>query len=221
MHVVYEATVPGTEIATGTTFGSTGSRGEGGQGSIYYTRYDGATGALTTPERIDPEPVGQQFFPDIAVSDGSLHTTWWDSRNDTMNAAATFRRRPVGNDADGNAGPALDVFAAARPAGGGSWSAAARLSDTTTNPNYEQFDGRQVPFAGDYLWISSQGGVTFATWTDWRDTVAGLDQRETTPDETRADVLQCRTPTPDGGFTGDTCPRAGGLDQNIYCDLSP
>jgi hypothetical protein len=48
-----------------------------------------------------------------------------------------------------------------------------------------------------------------------------LDQRETTPDETGADVLQCRTQTPDGSFTGDTCPRAGGLDQNIYGDLSP
>jgi len=49
-----------------------------------------------------------------------------------------------------------------------------------------------------------------------RDTVAGVDQRETTQDETGADVLQCRTQRPDGSFTGDTCPRAGGLDQNIY-----
>jgi len=40
-------------------------------------------------------------------------------------------------------------------------------------------------------------------------------------DETGADVLQCRTQRPDGSFTGDTCPRAGGLDQNIYGDLAP
>ena len=51
--------------------------------------------------------------------------------------------------------------------------------------------------------------------------MAGVDQRETTPDEVGADVLQCRTPLADGSFTGDTCPRAGGLDQNIYGDLTP
>jgi len=39
--------------------------------------------------------------------------------------------------------------------------------------------------------------------------------------DTRGDVLQCRTLRPDGTFTGDTCPRAGGLDQNIYGDRSP
>jgi hypothetical protein len=116
---------------------------------------------------------------------------------------------------------ALDVFAATRAVAGGSWTPAVRLSDDTTNPNYEQFDGRQVPFAGDYLWIDSHGGTTFGAWTDWRNTVGGVDQRETTPDETGADVLQCRTQRADGSFTGDTCPRAGGLDQNIYGDLGP
>ena len=32
-----------------------------------------------------------------------------------------------------------------------------------------------------------------------------------------ADVLQCRV----SATAGDTCPRAGGLDQNIYGDLAP
>jgi hypothetical protein len=36
-----------------------------------------------------------------------------------------------------------------------------------------------------------------------------------------ADVLQCRTQKADGSWTGDTCPRDGGLDQNIYGDLVP
>jgi len=35
------------------------------------------------------------------------------------------------------------------------------------------------------------------------------------------DVFQCRTQGVDGSFTGDSCPRAGGLDQNIYGDLAP
>jgi hypothetical protein len=36
-----------------------------------------------------------------------------------------------------------------------------------------------------------------------------------------ADVKQCRTALPDGSITGDTCQRAGGLDQNIYGDRTP
>lgn len=220
VHVLYEAIVPGTEVATGTTFGWAGV-GQGGQSAIYYLRYDGASGATTVPELVDEEPVGQQLFPDLAVDAGTIHALWWDSRNDTMNTAETFMLRPVGNDAAGNVGPALDVFAATRAVTAGAWSTSTRLSDLTTNGDFEQFSGRTSPFAGDYLWIDSKGGVTFGVWTDWRDTVSGVDQRETTPDETGADVMQCRTQRSDGSFTGDTCPRAGGLDQNIYGDLAP
>jgi hypothetical protein len=221
VHVMYEAIVPGSEVPTGTTFGWAGSPGAGGQSAIYYLRYNGATGSVSTPQRVAPEAVGQQLFPDLSVSAGTVHALWWDSRNDVNNTAATFRQRPVGNDANGNVGPALDVYASTAPATGGAWATPVRISDVTTNPDYEQFADRTVPFAGDYLWIDSQAGTTFGTWTDWRNTVAGTDQRETTPDETGADVLQCRLTRPDGSLTGDTCPRAGGLDQNIYGDLAP
>jgi hypothetical protein len=34
-------------------------------------------------------------------------------------------------------------------------------------------------------------------------------------------VLQCRDLRTDGSHTGDLCPRAGGLDQDIYGDLTP
>jgi hypothetical protein len=221
VHVVYEAIVPGSQVPTGTTFGWAGKSGVGGQSAIYYLSFNGATGAITTPAPIDLEPASQQLFPDLSVDSGVIHALWWDSRNDANNDASSFRQRPVGNDASGNVAPSLDVYAATRPVAGGTWTTAARTSDVTTNPNYEQFGGRTVPFAGDYLWIDSKGGVTYGAWTDWRDTVAGVDQRETTQDETGADVLQCRTQRPDGSFTGDTCPRAGGLDQNIYGDLAP
>lgn len=220
VHVLYEAIVPGTEVATGTTFGWTGISGQGGQSAIYYLRFDEKF-VTTAPELVDAEPIGQQLFPDLAVDAGVIHALWWDSRNDTENTAATFMVRPVGNDGDGNVGPALDVFAATRDVTGGGWSAPTRLSDLTSNGDLEQFSGRTIPFAGDYLWIDSKGGVTFGVWTDWRDAVPGVDQRETTTDETGADVLQCRTQRSDGSFTGDTCPRAGGLDQNIYGDLAP
>jgi hypothetical protein len=221
VHVTYEAIRPGSEVPTGTTFGWADRSGVGGQSAIYYLRYDGATGAVTTPTPIDLEPASQQLFPDLSVDSGVIHALWWDSRNDVFNDVTSFRQRPVGNDANGNVGPALDVYASTRPATGGTWSTPIRMSDATSNPNYEQFGGRTVPFAGDYLWIDSKAGVTYGTWTDWRNTVPGVDQRETTQDETGADVLQCRTTLPDGRVTGDTCPRAGGLDQNIYGDLAP
>jgi hypothetical protein len=89
----------------------------------------------------------------------------------------------------------------------------------TSNGNYEQYSGRTVPFGGDYLWIDSKMGRTFGVWTDWRNTVAGTDPRF--PDNDHADVLQCRTENTDGSFNGDTCPRDGGLDSDIYGDLSP
>ena len=129
--------------------------------------------------------------------------------------------RPPGNDADGNVGPSFDVFAATRPTDGGSWTSDVRLTDVTSSGQWEQFGGRTVPFGGDYLWIDSQDGTTFGTWTDWRNTVPGTDLREEEEDETGADVLQCRFDTGDGVISGDTCPRDGGLDQDIYGDAAP
>ena len=213
--------MPGSQVPTGTTFGWAGASGRGGQSAIYYLSFNGATGAVTTPARIAQAPASQQLFPDLSVDAGVIHALWWDSRNDQNNDASSYRQRPVGNDANGNSAPSLDVYAATRAVSGTSWTTATRMSDVTTNPNYEQFGGRTVPFAGDYLWIDSKAGVTYGTWTDWRDTVAGVDKRETAQDETGADVLQCRAQRPDGSITGDTCPRAGGLDQNIYGDLAP
>ncbi|MEO8518527.1 MAG: sialidase family protein [Dermatophilaceae bacterium] len=221
VHVAYEAIVPGSEVPTGTTFGWADHSGAGGQSAIYYLSFNGATGMVTTPARVATAPASQQLFPDLSVDAGVIHALWWDSRNDPNNDASSFRQRPVGNDANGSSAASLDVYAATRAASGGAWTTATRMSDVMSNPNYEQFGGRTVPFAGDYLWIDSKAGVTYGTWTDWRDTVGGVDQREATQDETGADVLQCRTQRLDGSFTGDTCPRAGGLDQNIYGDLAP
>lgn len=221
IYVAYEAIVPGTEVPTHTTFGWADQQGAGGQSAVYYVRYDGATGAHSAPQRISPITDGQQLFPDLAVDAGTVHALWWDTRNDVNNDATTMKIRPPGNDALGNVGPSFDVYAATRPIDGGSWSADVRMTDVTSNGQYEQFGGRTVPFGGDYLWIDSKQGTTFGTWTDWRNTVAGTDQRETTQDETGADVLQCRHDIGNGVMSGDTCPRDGGLDQDIYGDYAP
>jgi hypothetical protein len=219
VHILYDAIVPDSVEPTGTTFGWAGAPGAGGQSAIYYIRYDGATGAHTVPQLVAPESMGQQLFPDLAVDGGTIHALWWDSRNDTMNDASSFRIRPIGNDASGHVGAGLDVYAATRSTSGGSWSSAVRLTDVTSNGQYEQFSGRTVPFGGDYLWIDSKGGNTFGVWTDWRNTVPGTDPRY--PDGDGADVFQCRFDTGGGVYSGDTCPRDGGLDQDIYGDHAP
>jgi hypothetical protein len=229
VYVVYDPSIPGTEVASGTTYGSITSedlparyhQDVGSQSWIYFFRLDGATGVHTTPVLInDPRTHGGlQRFPDISVDAGSMHAIWWDSRNDPC----YDRRRPLGNCADGSTVASLDAFGAVGSTSTLAWSGVTRLSTVSSNPNFEQFSGRTVPFGGDYLYISSVGPFSYGTWTDWRDTVQGSDPRETTEDEdaTTSDVHQCRTQNPDGSFTRDTCPWEGGLDQNIYGNTTP
>ena len=209
VYIVFDATKPGTELDTGTTYGTIES-GRAGQTAVYFTRYDGATGVATAPVPLDSQTTGHQLFPDVSADGGVLHVLWWDSRRDPFYSVA----RPIGNDGNGNVAASLDVFATRSSNGGGHWYSPVRVTDFTSNPNFEQFSGRTVPFAGDYLWISSVGDFAFGAWTDWRNTVAGSDPRERAP--TSADVKQCRTLTPGLGWGPDTCPRDGGLDQDIY-----
>jgi hypothetical protein len=228
VYLVYDPSIPGTEVPSGTTYGSVVSedlptqfhRNVGSVSGIYFLRLDGATGAHTSPVLVD-DPRGHrglQRFPDISVDAGSAHVLWWDSRND----ACFDPRRPVGNCADRSTVPALDVFATQASTATLAWSPAVRVSDVTSNPNYEQYGGRAYPFDGDYLYISSVGAFSYGVWTDWRDVVAGGDPREGgDSDADNADVKQCRVQNPDGSWGPDTCPYAGGLDQNIYGDTTP
>jgi hypothetical protein len=229
IYVVYDPSIPDTEVASGTTYGSIISedlpakyhQNMGSQSGIYFFRLDGATGAHTTPALIDPETKGLQRFPDISVDNGSMHVLWWDSRNDPCYS----RARPLGNCADKSTVVSLDVFGTSAPTAFTStptWTAPTQLNTVRSNPNWEQFSGRTVPFGGDYLYISSVGAFSYGTWTDWRDVVAGSDPREGNDnDNDAADVHQCRTQNPDGSFTRDTCPWEGGLDQNIYGNTTP
>jgi hypothetical protein len=223
VYVVYDATKPGTQnVATGTSY-STTTPGHGGQAAILFTRLDGANGGFTPPVPIDNQGSGHQVFPDVsadnpaATSRGTVHTIWWDSRLDGCYSPT----RPIGNCADRSTVPSLDTWGAVSHDFGGTWPVKTRISNVTSNPNYEQFDNRAVPFAGDYLYVSSLNDFSFGVWTDWRNTVAGPDPREAgDSDADSADVHQCRTFS-GGAWSGDLCPRDGGLDQNIYGDLTP
>ncbi|HUS06054.1 MAG TPA: hypothetical protein VMZ52_07160, partial [Bryobacteraceae bacterium] len=211
IYIVYDATKPGTEVPTGTTYGSI-RVGTGSQSGIYFVRYNGSTGTATAPALIDNQAAGHQLFPDISADGGYLHAIWWDSRNDPTYSPA----RPIGNDAAGHTVASLDVYRAQSTSAGTTWTNKSRVTALASNPNYEQFSNRTVPFAGDYLWVSSIGAIAFTTWTDWRDTVAGTDPREPASSD-GADVTQCRTyDAARKIWSGDQCPHAGGLDQNIY-----
>jgi hypothetical protein len=221
-YVVYDATKPGTVTDTGTTYGTIES-GVAGQAAIFFLRVNGANGSKVGPSLIDNRAVGHQVFPDIsadnpdAASRGTIHAVWWDSRRDACYSVT----RPIGNCANRTTVRSLDAWAARSTNFGTSWTRT-RVSDVKSNPNYEQFADRTVPFAGDYLYVSSVNDFSYGVWTDWRNTRQGADPREAPGDEdgSSADVKQCRTLT-DGVWSGDTCPRAGGLDQNIYGDKTP
>ena len=219
MYVVLDPSQDHSQVPTGSTYGSI-QPGTGSQQVVSFLSFDGATGrtrkALTP---IQPEVRGHQFFPDLAIEGGALHVLWYDTRNDSCYSPA----RPIGNCADRTSVPALDVFATSSTDGGRTFAAATRVTTTTTNGNWEQFGGRTVPFAGDYLWVSAVGATSYGTWTDYRDTVAATDPREVAEDEgsSSTDVKQCRTLLSSGSFRGDTCPRTGGLDQNVYGARTP
>ncbi len=225
IYLVYDATKPGTEVPTGTTYGTDG-RGVGGQAGTFFIRYNGANGTHTAPAVIDDQASGHQVFPDISADGGVLHSIWWDSRNDPCYSVT----RPIGNCADRTTVDSLDVYGATSTNAGATWTGKTRITDESTNPNFEQFDNRAVPFAGDYLWVTSLGSFAYTTWTDWRNTVQGTDPREATEDadQTTSDVHQCRelrtVQTKKGPvrfWSGDLCPHDGGIDQNIYGDLAP
>jgi hypothetical protein len=217
LYVMFDASKPGTEVRTGTTYGTL-SPGVGSQIGVYFTRIDGETGNATKPVLVDDRSRGHQIFPDISADGGVLHALWWDSRKDPTYSP----KRPIGNNANGVTHPSLDVYAATSQDHGDTWSSSARLSDVSSNLNYEQYTDRTVPFAGDYLWITSLGNISYGAWTDSRNVLAGQDPREASnEDHDGADVPQCRTFDPAAGWSGDSCPHTGELDVNIYGSSTP
>lgn len=229
-YVVYDATVPGSETPTGTTYGTVGS-GTGSQASVHFIKTTDGGATWSAPARIDPQAAGHQFFPDIDADGGKLHAVWQDTRNDTATGppgtAGDFRTVPINNDwvaanppgGVRSAPDGVEAFHAVSSDGGASWSSAV-VSTAGTMPQYEQFGDRDVPFFGDYNSIDAFGSAVLMDWTDQRDTAAGNDPRYTNGDDTDGfDVLQCRVFS--SAWGPDTCPNDGGLDQNIYGAVLP
>src|SRR6266540_3641719 len=227
-YVVVEATVPGSETPTGTTYGTV-TNGTGSQGSIYFSRTTNGGGSWSGPTRVDPQAKGNQFYPDVDIDNGVLYAVYHDSRNDNASGppgtAADFRTVPFGNvwvggAAGSIAGLGLETWYSSSTDGGTSWSHA-KASAVQYLQNYEQFGNRDVPFFGDYNYVDVEGSKVLMDWTDSRETVAGTDPRyddpAVAPDNGTDgfDVLQCRVFSA-GAWSADNCPNAGGLDQNIF-----
>jgi hypothetical protein len=218
VYLVYNEVEPASITASATSYSSAGG-GQVGRSVVYVVAStdDGATWGAPVPVDISAADPGHQFFPDIDALNGTLAVVWQDSRSDPCYSV----QLPMGNTAGAvSCGTNIvNSFVASSTNAGASWSASLQVSDTAHQPQYEMFGNRQVPFQGDYNWVSivDDGGLleAYVTWTDNRDVVPGTDPREAVQDG--FDVWQCRVLQPDGVTYGaDQCANAGGLDQNIY-----
>jgi hypothetical protein len=223
LYVVVDASVPGTERPTGTTYGTLES-GIATQESVYFTKTENGGATWSPLTRVDPQAQGNQFFPDIDANGGTLHLMWQDTRASTARGpdgsfiTVPFENQWVAANPPGatSSGPGVESFYSTSSNAGASWTTT-RASSLAYKLQWEQFGGRDIPFYGDYNYISAVGSKVLVVWTDGRDVVPGADPRYTNGDGTDGfDVLQCRTANPDGTFGADQCPNAGGLDDNIW-----
>jgi len=214
VYVTYNAIDPATVTDSATSYDSAGpGSGQVGRGVVYVTRSLNNGQSWNTPVKVDNAGgSGHQFFPDVDALNGTLVAVWQDNRGSDYSV-----QRPIGNTtAATSSGATVGTFAA-YSTNGTSFTPLGMVSSARQPLQYEMFDARSVPFVGDYNWVSlastPQGLAGYMAWTDNRDVVAGTDPRETTQDG--FDVHMCVTVT--GGVAGpNTCPNAGGFNQNIY-----
>jgi hypothetical protein len=181
-----------------------------GQGQIEFMFSTNGGASWSTPALLASSLTGHQFFPFLAASAGRVSAIWYDSKGDP----SYLPTQAPCNNAAGQTSACLNVRYAESTDGGRTWGSSVQVTDAPTNPNYEQFGGRRVPFFGDYITVAAQGGVIGAVWTDQRNTVGAPDP---SGDHDGADVAG----DPETGGTcvssANTCfDQTGGLDQNIY-----
>ena len=243
VYLIYNEIRPGSTEPSQTSYRSAGP-GLVGQSLVYVVRSLNNGQSWSQPSAVGPAPTGHQFFPDIDAFRGEVGVVWQDSRTDPAYSV----QRPIGNvyDAQGRAvssGRNVVNSFFAHSTNGTTWSATTKVSSQAHQSQYEMFSSRDIPFHGDYNWISLANTdptnpasplLAYMSWTDNRDVVAGVDPRETEAEDGFVDgfdVTQCRIdlapPAPgdvsdgplarrDAPYTGDNCGNQGGLDQNIY-----
>jgi len=182
-----------------------------GQGQTQFVKSTNGGATWSAAAAVDAQATGHQFFPWITASSGRLSVVYYDSRAD---ADYSPQRAPC-NSVTGVGSACLGVWYSTSTDGGASWSHQ-QLTDTLSNPNFEQFGGRRIPFIGDYIMVSAVGGSIAAVWTDSRNVVGAADTSATS-DKDGNDVAG----DPETGGTckssfNDCFDGTGGLDQNVY-----
>jgi hypothetical protein len=249
VYLVYNEVDPATIVPNPTSSYSSAGTGRVGQSKVYVVRTLNNGGTWSSPIPVDDQPEGHAWFPDIDAQAGQLVVVWQDNRTDDDYSLFL----PPGDIFTMFDGEQRAISSADGTEGGdnivNTWfatlsSGVAFTFDALPDPvsseghqsQYEMFGSRQIPFQGDYNWVSISPDATSAymAWTDNRDVIEGDDPRELAEDDfdDNFDVLQCRrdlgqpaqglgsSSIPlarrDAPFTGDNCGNAGGLDQNIY-----
>ena len=223
VYIVYESGKPGTEVDTGTTYGSIDHRASASQSGAYFVRMNGATGASRRLRRSSTtRPSATRSSRTSRRTEASLHVVWWDSRQrPVLLRGASHRQRRVGRtpsvarrvgrDVD-RLRRDVDRQGADRPTS----RATATTSSSTTGA---------VPFAGDYLWVTSMGGFDVRRRGPTGATRSRAPTRARRPrTRTTATPTSCSAAPSTAAtalWSGDTCPHDGGLDQNIYGAPAP
>ncbi len=242
--LAYNAIDPDTIEASESTYTSAGA-GSVGQSQVYvvFSKNNGAS--WSNPVAVDEQRDGHQYFPDIDALNGKLAVIWQDNRSDDDYSV----QLPIGNTLDAQGRPVssdenvataeaaiVNSYVASSSTMRVAFGGAEKVSSVGHQPQFEMFGNRDVPFQGDYNWISlaeRDGGLFgYTVWTDNRNVEPGEDPREEDYDD-NFDVLQCRDDLAsndfagllknqiplsrrDAPFGGDTCGNSGGLDQDIY-----
>lgn len=233
VYLTYNAIRPGSTQPSETSYNSAGP-GTVGQSLVYVIRTTNNGASWSQPQAVDAAPAGHQFFSDIDAFRGEVAVVWQDSRTDPAYSV----QRPIGNTAAATSSGTNVVNSFFSHSGNGTaWAVSTKVSSVSHQSQYEMFGSRDIPFHGDYNWISlantdpadpDSSLRAYMSWTDNRDVIPGTDPREEEQDG--FDVLQCRTDLGentqerndgplsrrDAPFTGDNCGNGGGLDQNIY-----
>ena len=177
VYIVYDAAY-GPEVTTGTTYGMVGTRHRHRRRLLRC--YNGATGAHTAPAMVGPADQAAPALPGHRRNGGSAHVMWWDSRNDP--AATRAHLRPSRSATLRTGTWCRTLFTPTRPVPAGRRARqvpqATRLSTVSTNPNFEQYDGRKCRSRVTTCGSTASRHQDFGVWTDWRDTVPGTDTRE-------------------------------------------
>ncbi|MBA2345155.1 MAG: exo-alpha-sialidase [Rubrobacter sp.] len=234
VYLTYNAIRPGSTEPSKTSFTSTGAETVG-QSLVYVIRTTNNGRSWSTPKAVDANAKGHQFFSDIDAFRGQVAVVWQDSRTDPAYSV----QRPIGNTAAAVSPRGTNEVNSffSHSGNGTNWADSRKVSSTGHQSEYEMFGSRDIPFQGDYNWISLANTDpddpdsplrAYMSWTDNRNVVPGTDPREEEQDG--FDVRQCRTDLGkntqsrddgplarrDAPFTGDNCGNGGGLDQDIY-----